>query len=102
MQDHVLATLLQDFNSVAVLADGSFVETLDHIRGELPAIRSDRFVLIGGQRETPHGFRTYADFTAGASKDNPVDAGLTDVSDASGNRRHSQARRLRAGAMPRV
>ena len=62
-----------------MLADASFAETLDHIRGELPAIRSDRFVLVGGQGETPPGFRTYADFTAGASEDNPLDAGLTDA-----------------------
>ena len=53
MQDHGLATLLQDSDSVAVLAHASFAEILNHIRGELPAIRSDRFVLVGCQGEAP-------------------------------------------------
>ncbi len=79
MQDHGLATLLQDSDSVAVLADASFADTLNHIRGELPAIRSDRFVLAGCQGEAPRGFRTYADFIALGAEDNPPDAGLTDA-----------------------
>ncbi len=79
MQDHGLATLLRDSDSVAVLADASFAEILNHIRGELPAIRSDRFVLVGCQGEAPPGFRTYEDFTAGAAEDNPPDPGLTDA-----------------------
>ena len=79
LQDHGLATLLRDSDSVAVLAEASFAEILDHIRGELPAIRADRFVLVGCQGEAPPGFRTYEDFTAGAAEDNPPDPGLTDA-----------------------
>src|SRR5271157_4512000 len=79
MQDHGLATLLQDSDSVAVLAEASFAEILTHIRGELPAIRSDRFVLVGCQGDAPQGFRTFEDFTAGASEGNPPDPGLTDA-----------------------
>src|SRR5271165_6032275 len=79
MQDHGLATLLQDSDSAAMLADASFAEALNHIRGDLSAIRSDRFVLVGCKGEAPPGFRTYADFTAGASEDNPPDPGLTDA-----------------------
>ena len=79
MQDHGLATLLRDSDSVAVLAEASFAETLDRIRGELPAIQADRFVLVGCQGEAPPGFRTYEDFTAGAAEDNPPDPGLTDA-----------------------
>ena len=71
MQDHGLATLVAGFDSVAVLVDASFAEILNHIRGELPAIRSDRFVLVGCQGEAPPGFRTYEDFIAGAPKTIP-------------------------------
>ena len=65
MQDHGLATLLQDSDSVAVLADASFAEILNHIRGEFPAIRPDRFVLVGCPGRDAAGFSTYAEFTAG-------------------------------------
>ncbi len=77
LQEGGLATLLRDSDSVVVLAEASFAETLDRIRGELPAIRADRFVLVGWQGEAPSGFRTYEDFTAGAAEDNPPDPGLT-------------------------
>ena len=79
LQEGGLATLLRDSDSVVVLAEASFAETLDSIRGELPAIRADRFVLVGCQGAAPSGFRTYEDFTAGASEDNPPDPGLTDA-----------------------
>src|SRR5271165_4235174 len=74
-----MSTLLQDSDSVAVLAEASFAQTLDRIRGELPAIRADRFVLVGCQGKAPPGFRTYEDFTAEAAEDNPPDPGLTDA-----------------------
>jgi acyl-CoA synthetase (AMP-forming)/AMP-acid ligase II len=79
LQEGGLATQLRDSDSVAVLADASFAEALDRIRGEEPQIRADRFVLVGCQGEVPAGFRTYEVFTAGASEDNPRDAGLTDA-----------------------
>ncbi|MBV8444123.1 MAG: AMP-binding protein, partial [Hyphomicrobiales bacterium] len=79
LQEGGLATLLRDSDSVAVLAEASFAQTLDRIRGELPALRADRFVLVGCQAEPPPRFRTYEDFTAGAAEDNPLDAGLTDA-----------------------
>src|SRR5271157_1715841 len=73
LQDHGLAALLRDSDSVVVLAEASFAQTLDRIRGELPALRADGFVLAGCQGEAPPGFRTYEDFTAGAAEDNPPD-----------------------------
>ena len=47
------------------------------IRGELPAMRADRFVLVGCKGNAPPGFRAYDDFTAEAAEDNPPDPGLT-------------------------
>ena len=79
LQEGGLATLLRDSDSVAVLAEASFAQTLDRIRGELPALRADRIVLVGCQGEPPRGFRTYEDFTAGAAEENPPDPGLTDA-----------------------
>ncbi len=78
MQDHGLETLLHDSDSVVVLADASFATMLDHIRRELPAIRPDRYVLVGCKGKAPPGFRTYEDFTVAASEENPPDAGLVD------------------------
>ena len=66
-----LATLLGESNSVAVLAEASFAQTLERIRGELPALRADRIVLVGCQGEAPPGFRTYEDFIAGAAEKIP-------------------------------
>ncbi len=79
LQESGLATLLRDSDSVVVLADVSFAETLDRIRGELPAIPADRFVLVGCQGDAPPGFRAYEDFAARASEENPPDPGLTDA-----------------------
>ncbi len=79
LQEGGLANLLRDSDSVAVLAEASFAQTLDRIRGELPALRADGFVLVGCQGEAPLGFRTYENFTAGAAEDNPPDPGLTDA-----------------------
>jgi acyl-coenzyme A synthetase/AMP-(fatty) acid ligase len=79
LQEGGLAILLRDSDSIVLLADASFAETLDRIRGELPAMRADRFVLVGCEGNAPPGFRTYEDFTAAAAEDNPPDPGLTDV-----------------------
>jgi len=52
LQEGGLASLLRDSDSVVVLSEASFAQTLDRIRGELPAIRADRFVLwaVKGRR----------------------------------------------------
>jgi acyl-CoA synthetase (AMP-forming)/AMP-acid ligase II len=75
LQEGGLAILLRDSDSIVLLADASFAETLDRIRGELPAMRADRFVLVGCKGNAPPGFRTYEDFTAAAAEDNPPDPG---------------------------
>ncbi|HOV05025.1 MAG TPA: AMP-binding protein [Hyphomicrobiales bacterium] len=72
LQASGLKTLLADSDTVLVLADARFAETLGAIRADLPAIADDRYVLVGGAAA---GFRTYGDFVAGASPDNPAVAG---------------------------
>lgn len=77
LQDSGLATLLKDSDTVIVLADGGFADTLTRIRGELPQVRE--MVLVGG--EAGQGFRGYAEFIGDASAANPPDAGLVDDDD---------------------
>jgi acyl-CoA synthetase (AMP-forming)/AMP-acid ligase II len=77
LQDSGLATLLRDSDTVLVLADASFGDALDRIRGELPAIRD--YVLVGGAGTAREGFHGYVDFVGTASEDNPPDAGITDA-----------------------
>lgn len=73
LQDSGLVNLLNDSDTVLVLADASFADTLERIRGDLPAVR--HCVLTGG--EPRQGFQLYADFLDGASEANPPDPGLT-------------------------
>ena len=42
-----LATLLKDADTAMVIADAGFADVLDRIRGDLPAINNDRYVLVG-------------------------------------------------------
>jgi len=77
LQDAGLATLLTDSDSALVIGDASFADTFDRIRGGLSAIAGDRYVLVGGGAPTP-GYRSYDDFVAGASRDEPPDANLAD------------------------
>jgi acyl-CoA synthetase (AMP-forming)/AMP-acid ligase II len=62
-----LATLLSDSDSVLVLADAAFAESLDAIAAELPALRRDRILLVGGGAEGAHGLRPFAEWLAAAS-----------------------------------
>ena len=77
LQDAGLATLITDSDTVLVIGDASFADSLDRIRTELPAIAADRYILVGGNAERP-GFRSYDRLVAEASEDNPPDAGLGD------------------------
>ncbi|MBI2154289.1 MAG: AMP-binding protein [Candidatus Rokubacteria bacterium] len=76
LQESGLTTLLGNSDSAMVIATGAFADTLDRIRGNLPALRPDRYVLADAPRR---GFRSYADLVAGASESEPPDAGLTDA-----------------------
>ena len=74
LQESGLSHLLENSDTVFVLADRGFANSLERIRNKLPAIRG--CVLVGGQ---PHeGFPLYDEFISRSSGDNPPDAGLSD------------------------
>jgi acyl-CoA synthetase (AMP-forming)/AMP-acid ligase II len=78
LQKSGLASLLDDSDSVMVFADTGFADMLDSIRGDLPAIAEDRYVLVGDGAGDRAGFLAHGDLIAGAGEDNPPDAGLVD------------------------
>ncbi len=75
LQDAGLATLLDDSDSALVIADASFADSLDRIRGRLPGIAPDRYLLLGGDGAR-EGFADYAGLVDAASEASPPDAGL--------------------------
>ena len=77
LQDSGLATLLHDSDTVVVFADAEFAEKLGNIKNELPAIQNEHWILLG-ESKFNSGFKTYPDFIAGASSDEPPDAQLSD------------------------
>ena len=76
LQESGLASLLANCDAAMVVAAGAFADTLDRIRGKLPGIRGDRWVLTDGLPRP--GFRGWADLVAAGSEREPPDAGLTD------------------------
>lgn len=72
-----LATLLKNSDTALVIADESFADVLDRLRGDLPAIAEDRYVLVG-LREDRDGFRSYEDFVAPAGDRNPSEIPIDD------------------------
>ncbi|HOT83270.1 MAG TPA: AMP-binding protein [Candidatus Defluviicoccus seviourii] len=77
LQDAGLISLLADSDTVLVLGHVSFTETFQRIRPQLPAIGTDRWILVG-DGAPPQGFRSYEAFVADASEDNPPETGLTE------------------------
>ncbi len=75
LQDAGLATLIDDSDSAMVIAGAAFAATLDRIRGDLPKVAPDRFVLVG-EGDARAGFLPYESLIADASEDEPPDAGL--------------------------
>jgi acyl-CoA synthetase (AMP-forming)/AMP-acid ligase II len=75
LQARGLATLLKDSGSSLVLGHVSGADTLAQVRGELPDVAPDRWVLVGGERP---GFRAYQGFVVGASRHPPPDVALGD------------------------
>ena len=76
LQESGLATLLKDSDTALVIADASFAPTLDRIRGDLPGIAADRYILTGAT--APAGFRAYDDMVGAAGDGEPPDARLVD------------------------
>jgi acyl-CoA synthetase (AMP-forming)/AMP-acid ligase II len=68
LRGKAIATLLRDSDSVMLIANSSFVETIDAIKPELPAIAHDRYLLIDGSRT---GYRDYHALKAAASEQEP-------------------------------
>jgi len=77
LQDAGLRGLLEDSDSVMVIADVSFADVLDRIRGDLPAIDPGRYILAGGGA-TPRGFVSFDDFVRDAPQSEPPGPALVD------------------------
>jgi len=72
-----MASLLDDSDSVLVLAHHTFADDLNRIRADLPDIADEHYILVG-DRPVPEGFCAYTDFIAGTARDEPADAGVVD------------------------
>ncbi len=70
-----LATLIDDSDSAMVIADAAFAGALDGLRGALPKLVDNGVVLVG-EDAGRHGFTSFESFIAGASEDDPPDAGI--------------------------
>lgn len=75
LQKAGLATLLEDSDTVFVIADKAFSAVLGEIVDELPALSRDRVVITGGGSSDFTGFE---DFVGDAATEDPPDAGLGD------------------------
>ncbi len=74
LQESGLSNLLSDSDTVFVLADSEFADSLERIMNQLPSIRGG--VLVG---DRPHKrFPLFDEFISSSSIDNPSDAGLSD------------------------
>jgi len=74
LQESGLSNLLSDSDTVFVLADSEFADSLERIINQLPGVRGG--VLVGGR---PHKrFPLFDEFISSTSSDNPPDAGLSD------------------------
>lgn len=71
-----LKTLLNDSDTALLVTNSEFVNKIDSIKPELPAIPADRYVLTdyAGQK----GYRDYTDLKAAASDQNPEGMVITD------------------------
>ena len=78
LQDGGLVSLLNDSDAALVLGGACFADTFARIRGRLPGIAPDRWVLVGEEGADRPGFRSYADLVAGAAEANPPESGVTD------------------------
>ena len=68
LRGKAIATLLRDSDSVVLIANSSFVDAIDSIKPELPAIAHDRYLLIDGART---GYRDYHALKAAANDQEP-------------------------------
>ncbi len=71
-----LATLLRDSDTSMIITNKAFVEILDPIRGELPAVRSDRYILT--DCTGIEGYRNYHELKNIASDQDPEEIEISD------------------------
>ncbi|MGD9150944.1 MAG: AMP-binding protein, partial [Desulfobacterales bacterium] len=71
-----MKTLLNDSDTVLLITRSEFVDKIDSIKPELPAIAEDRYILTdySGQK----GYRNYADLKAAASDQEPEGIAIND------------------------
>jgi len=74
LQESGLSNLLSDSDTVFVLADSEFADSLERIMNQLPGIRGG--VLVGDRPQKR--FALFNEFISSSSGDNPPDAGLSD------------------------
>ena len=70
-----LTRLLVDSDAVALITDAAFSENLTPLKPDLPAIPSDRYIVI--DERAPHGYRSYGRLTAAASDGEPPFTAIT-------------------------
>ena len=77
LQAHGLATLLNDSDTEIVFADVSFKSMIKKMQENLPEIKKERWILVGGNEEN-YGFTRWTDFISDLSDEEPPDANLVD------------------------
>lgn len=77
LQPSGLRTLLNDSDTVMVLAADSFADSLAQIRHDLPKINNGRYILLGADR-APAGMMTYGAFIEGVSDREPPPVAIED------------------------
>ena len=71
-----LASLLRDSDAVMIITNKSFVEILDPIRPEVPAISADRYILTDSSGT--EGYRNYHEMKDLASDQDPEEIEISD------------------------
>lgn len=72
-----LLTLLKNSDTALVIADASFGGVLQALRGEIPAIADDRYILVGMDNQS-NRFCDYREFIGPASEENPPEVPIDD------------------------
>jgi len=76
LRQKALVTLLNDSDTVLVISNIAFTETLNAIKPELPAIAADRYILTDGVDRV--GYQDYHDLTAATPEDEPTGIEIND------------------------
>lgn len=74
LQPAGLKSLLQDCEASLAIAAAELVASIDEIRSQLPLIAAHNWIVVGDKRV---GYRSYADFAAGAKASEPPPAANT-------------------------